>query len=106
MDKNDRKATIIDISQKTGYSIATVSRALNNFPNVKEATKKKILEISKSLNYIPNVAAKHLVKGKSKIERVYDHYDYDKEKADALAKWASHLEQIVTPPGNVVLLRA
>ncbi|MBL8994570.1 MAG: LacI family DNA-binding transcriptional regulator [Spirochaetia bacterium] len=67
MDKNDRKATIIDISQKTGYSIATVSRALNNFPNVKEATKKKILEISKSLNYIPNVAAKHLVKGKSKI---------------------------------------
>jgi len=63
----DRKATIIDISEKTGFSIATVSRALNNFPNVKESTRKKILEHAQSLNYVPNVAAKNLVKGKSKI---------------------------------------
>lgn len=65
--EKERKATIIDISEKTGFSIATVSRALNNFPNVKESTRKKILEYATSLNYVPNVAAKNLVKGKSKI---------------------------------------
>ncbi len=62
-----QKATIIDISRQTGYSIATVSRALNNFVNVKESTKNKILDLAKSMNYVPNVAAKNLVKGKSKI---------------------------------------
>lgn len=63
----DKKSTIIDIAEKTGYSIATVSRALNNFSNVKEDTKQRIMAISRELNYVPNVAAKNLVKGKSKI---------------------------------------
>jgi DNA-binding LacI/PurR family transcriptional regulator len=62
-----QKATIVDLSRHTGYSIATVSRALNNFVNVKESTKKKILDLAKTMNYVPNVAAKNLVKGRSKI---------------------------------------
>jgi len=63
----DKKSTIIDIASKTGYSIATVSRALNNMPIVHDRTKKKIWNIAKKMNYVPNIAAKNLVKGKSRL---------------------------------------
>ncbi|HMB00559.1 MAG TPA: LacI family DNA-binding transcriptional regulator [Spirochaetota bacterium] len=62
-----KKSTIKDIARITGYSVATVSRALNEFSNVTYKTKQKILEASKKLNYVPNLAAQNLVKGKSKV---------------------------------------
>ena len=36
---------IYDISQKSGVSIATVSRVLNNSKNVSEKTRKKVLAV-------------------------------------------------------------
>ena len=48
-------ATIKDIAERTGYSIATVSRALNNQRNVDEKIKKKILQTASELNYKPNL---------------------------------------------------
>ncbi|MGI6009867.1 MAG: LacI family DNA-binding transcriptional regulator [Ruminococcus sp.] len=46
------KVTIKDISEKSGYTPATVSRALNNNPMVNVATRKKINEIANDLGYI------------------------------------------------------
>lgn len=48
-------ATIKDIAEQTGYSIATVSRALNNQRNVDEKIKKKIIQTATELNYRPNI---------------------------------------------------
>jgi len=42
---------IKDIAQKADVSLATVSLALNNKPNVSEATRRKILEIAANLGY-------------------------------------------------------
>ena len=39
------KANIIEIAEKAGTSIATVSRVLNNSEKVRYSTRKKILEI-------------------------------------------------------------
>ncbi len=56
------KATIRDIAEKAGVSIATVSRALNDDNNlVRSDTKELILSIAEELNYQPNVAARNLV---------------------------------------------
>jgi len=57
--------TIRDIAKKTGYSISTVSHALNNRPRVSEKTKKEILQVAHKLNYIPNNKAISLSTGKS-----------------------------------------
>jgi LacI family transcriptional regulator len=47
-------ATIRDIADRSGFSIATVSRVLNydETLNVSDSTKKKILEISEELDYV------------------------------------------------------
>lgn len=63
--------TIKDIAKIAGVSHTTVSRALNNSPLIKPATKKKIGDIARSLNYTPNVNAKSLVNQKSYIIGLY-----------------------------------
>ena len=53
--------TIRDVAKKSGYSITTVSRALNGFDDVNEETRKKIMAVAKELNYKPNRVARSLV---------------------------------------------
>ena len=53
--------TIKDIAKHVGVSYSTVSKALNDSPLVKEATKSKILKKAKELGYEPNYAAQVIV---------------------------------------------
>lgn len=57
-----QKITIKDIAAKAGVGIGTVSRVLNNSPNVKDSTRNEVLRIAKELNYVPNGAARMLVR--------------------------------------------
>lgn len=57
--------TIKDIAKVAGVSYATVSKALNNSPLVKESTKKHVKQIADQLGYHANWAAKSLVSKKS-----------------------------------------
>lgn len=57
--------TIKDISKKSGFSITTVSKALNNYSDIAYTTKKRILELSEEMGYIPNLSARSLVTQKS-----------------------------------------
>ena len=52
--------TIKDISARTGYSVGTVSRVLNNQPNVSEKARKIILEAADSCGFQLNANAKQL----------------------------------------------
>ena len=52
--------TIKDISAQTGYSVGTVSRVLNNQPNVSEKARKTILEAADSCGFQLNANAKQL----------------------------------------------
>jgi len=49
-----------DIAWKTGYSIKTVSRAINDHPDVNENTRRKILTVAREYSYYPNLMAKSL----------------------------------------------
>lgn len=55
------------IAKKAGVSRATVSRVINNFPGVREETRKKVEEVINELNYIPSAAARSLVRRRSNI---------------------------------------
>ena len=52
--------TIKDIAKLANVAQSTVSKALNNKPDVSESTKKKILEIAKQYNFSPNAFGKGL----------------------------------------------
>ena len=54
--------TIKNVAEKSGYSIATVSRVINNNRPVDPAIKARVTEVIKELNYVPNAAARTLVK--------------------------------------------
>ncbi len=58
-------ATIRDIARESGFSVTTVSRALNGYSDVNEQSRMKIIETAKQLNYVPNKAAQSLVKQNS-----------------------------------------
>lgn len=57
--------TIKEIAKLANVSPMTVSRALNNSHNVREATRKNILKIASRLGYMPNRIARSLVSKKS-----------------------------------------
>ncbi|WP_018932906.1 LacI family DNA-binding transcriptional regulator [Gracilibacillus lacisalsi] len=57
--------TIYDIAKKTGYSITTVSKVLNDYPNVSEKAKAKVLAAVEELGYTPNSSARTLATNKS-----------------------------------------
>ena len=52
--------TIKDLAAKTGYAVGTVSRALNDHPNVSAKARKAILQAAKESGFQLNVNAKQL----------------------------------------------
>jgi DNA-binding LacI/PurR family transcriptional regulator len=60
-----RKVTIEDISRDTGLSRGTVSRALNDRPDISRQTKQRVLEACKKLDYRPSHAARALATGRN-----------------------------------------
>lgn len=57
---------IKDIAKLSKVSVSTVSRVINEHPDVKDETREKILKIIKENNYIPNNSARILKKNNSK----------------------------------------
>ncbi|GAA0718395.1 LacI family DNA-binding transcriptional regulator [Aquimarina litoralis] len=55
------------LAQALNLSISTVSRALNDHPDISEETKIKVKQLAQSKNYIPNIFAKGFRKHKSNI---------------------------------------
>lgn len=52
--------TIKDIAKECGVGVSTVSRAINNHPDINPETKKKILEVIDQTGFIPNNSARNL----------------------------------------------
>jgi len=55
-----RRVTLSDVAEKVGVSSQTVSRALNNKPDVSEETRRQILRVARQLGYRPNAVARSL----------------------------------------------
>ncbi len=59
------RKTIVDVAKAVGVSTKTVSRVLNREPNVKPATRDRILSAMKDLGYRPNSPARMLASNRT-----------------------------------------
>ena len=57
--------TIKDVAEHSGVSVSTVSRVLNNHPDVSEAVRSRVMETVRELHYVPNSSARDLVRPQS-----------------------------------------
>ena len=53
--------TIKDVAEYCGVSVSTVSRVLNDHPDVSDSVRKKVQDAIKELNFVPNKSARDLV---------------------------------------------
>jgi LacI family transcriptional regulator len=65
MERSTLTVTIYDVAREAGVSMATVSRVVNNNPNVKPQTRKKVFEAIEKLGYRPNAVARGLASKKT-----------------------------------------
>jgi len=61
------KVSIFDVAKKSGLSVVTVSRVLNNASSVRQKNKDKVLQAMRELDYQPNASARSLARGKTGI---------------------------------------
>ena len=59
-------STIKKVAEHAGVSFKTVSRVINNSPNVSEATRNKVLQAMDELDYRPNIAARSMRTGNTR----------------------------------------
>jgi len=59
------KTTIIDIAKASGVSVSTVSRILNDKPDVAEETRERVLNVIKDYHFAPQAPWQQLKSGKS-----------------------------------------
>lgn len=62
-----REPAMTDVARLAGVSHQTVSRVLNNHPNVREQTRLRVWAAIAELGYRPNHAARTLVTGRSRL---------------------------------------
>lgn len=58
--------TIKDIAKKCGVGVSTVSRAMNNHPDINPETKGMIMRVIEESNYVPNNSARNLKRSDAK----------------------------------------
>lgn len=58
--KGDTMVSIKDVAKRAGVAISTVSKVLNDYPNISDKTKKKVKRAIEELNFVPNTIAASL----------------------------------------------
>ena len=62
-----REVTMTDVAARCGVSYQTVSRVINEMPEVADATRTRVLRVIEQLGYRPNMTARHLVSRRSTV---------------------------------------
>ena len=68
--------TIVDVAREAGVSVSTVSRILNDKPDVSEATRKRVKQVIEELEFRPHSQAQRLAAGKTRTIALLNPLDY------------------------------
>ena len=60
-------ATIKDVAKYSGLSVSTVSRALNNRPDISDETMRRVSDAIRALDYVPSASARAMCSRKTHI---------------------------------------
>lgn len=104
--KSNGKATINDVARLAGVSIKTVSRVVNNEPNVRQDTRVRVQQAIQELRYHPNTAARDLASNKARlIALVYDDQSaYEVPSAGYIIKMQDGALKACRPAGYELLI--
>lgn len=61
------KTTIVDIAKASGVSVSTVSRIINDKPDVSDETRARVLAVIKEHRFAPQISWQQLASGKSRL---------------------------------------
>lgn len=67
MSRPKSRVTIYEVAKRAGVAISTVSRVLNDSPNVAEDTKRHVLKVVDELKYLPDRVARSLAQQGSNL---------------------------------------
>ncbi len=84
---------IYDIAEKSGVSIATVSRVLNDSPNVRATTRDRVLAVIRQEGYTPNAFARGLGLGSMRMVGILCTDVRDPFYAQAVGNVEEHLRK-------------
>lgn len=96
------KPTLKTISKLSGLAVPTVSRALNDAPDIGEKTKKLVRKIANEIGYVPNRAGVRLRTGRTNVISLVMSTDHDNHTGRFISSVAGGLQDtpyhmIVTP---------
>lgn len=78
---NNKQLKLADLAKLAGVSTSTVSRALNDNPVIKKATREKLQHLAKQHNFSLNTAASRLRTQKTNVIAVIINFDGDTEQS-------------------------
>lgn len=77
-------ASIKDVAKRAGVAISTVSKVLNNYPNISDVTRKKVNAAIEELDYVPNAVAAALSSKKSGRIAIVIHLNTETQAKDEI----------------------
>lgn len=95
-----KSINIKDIAKAAGVGVSTVSRVLNDQPDVSEKTKIKVLQVIDKLNYVPNNSARNLKRNKTNHIGVFVIGEY----STFLSEVIETVEKRISASGNTLVL--
>ena len=74
--RNGKRTSLEDVARKAGVSRSTVSRVINNDPNVKMETREHVLKIIEQERFNPSTVARSMVTGRTQVIGVVFPHEY------------------------------
>lgn len=89
-----KKTTIVDIAKSAGVSVSTVSRILNNKPDVAEETRQRVLQVIEEQRFTPQMNWQQLRSGKSRFITLHFPQDYNPPSQGIMTSAARRCEEL------------
>ena len=100
LKKSMKRTTLKDLAKKLNLSVATVSRALADGPNIRKETKDRVLKAAEEMNYKPNTIASHLRTGRTGAVGVV----VDELITPFVAQALRGIQRVLHPEGTSILM--
>jgi len=102
----DHRVTIVDVANKAGVAVSSVSTALNGRPGVSESTRERIVQIANDLGFVPSLRGKSLSGRRAYTVGLVVQRDPDVLELDPFfGGFIGGVEEAIDPRGYAVVLQ-